>query len=103
MSSTIVHQPRVVWDAARAFVRAAGGPRAAEFAHLVRDLLGPDVQEAFTATRDHLAAESARTGGDRGAFDLEAGKWRIRLDELLRARPELTEPVRELTGRGFES
>lgn len=101
--STVIHQPRVVWDGARAFVRAAFAPSFPEFAGQVHHLLGPEIYTALLDTRDRLYAESARTGGDRGVFDLEAGRWRVRLEELLRARPELSEAVRDLTARGFES
>ncbi len=69
-----VHQPRVAWDGARAFVQAAGSPHSEQFA--------------------------AR--GDRYAADVESGKWRVRLEDLLRRKPELTEAVLELTGEAFE-
>jgi hypothetical protein len=100
--STVIHQPRVVWDGARAFVHAAFQPSFPPFAALVRDRLGPEIYTALVDTRDRLFAESARTGGDRGVFDLEAGRWRVRLEELLHARPDLSGTLRELTARGFE-
>lgn len=101
--STVIHQPRVVWDGARALVHAAYAPDFIHFAGQVHDLLGPEIHAALIDTRERLLAESARTGGDRGVFDLEAGRWRVRLEELLRARPELSDALRELTARGFES
>ncbi|MBG0565715.1 hypothetical protein [Actinoplanes aureus] len=100
--STVIHQPRVVWDGARALVRAAYAPAFVEFAGQVHDLLGPEIHAALLDTRHRLLTESARTGGDRGVFDLEAGRWRVRLEELLHARPELSGAVQELTGRGLE-
>ncbi|MBB2941874.1 hypothetical protein FB565_001578 [Actinoplanes lutulentus] len=103
MSTHVIHQPRVIWDAARAFVQAASGPSHHEFASAAYHRLGPEIFEALLATHDYLVAEAARTGGDRSATDLEAGKWRIRLEELLRAQPELTDQVRDLTSKGFES
>ncbi|MEU4560794.1 hypothetical protein AB0F72_20645 [Actinoplanes sp. NPDC023936] len=102
MSTTVIHQPRVIWDAARAFVRAAGAPGYHEFASEAHHRLGPEIYEALMDTHEYLVTEAARTGGDRTATDLEAGKWRVRLEELLHARPELTDPVRELTRRGLE-
>jgi hypothetical protein len=42
------------------------------------------------------------TGGDRHAADVEAGKWRVRLEDLLRNRPDLVPAVIELTTEGFE-
>ncbi|WP_433828987.1 hypothetical protein ACQP2E_06715 [Actinoplanes sp. CA-015351] len=103
MSTHVTHQPRVIWDAARAFVRAASQPSHHEFASAAYHLLGPEIFEALLATHEYLVAEAARTGGDRSATDLEAGKWRIRLEELLRAHPELTDQVHELTITGRES
>ncbi|MEU8241391.1 hypothetical protein AB0C07_24350 [Actinoplanes missouriensis] len=102
MSTTVIHQPRVIWDAARAFVRAAWGPGYHAFASEAHHLLGPEIYEALMDTHEYLVTEAARTGGDRGATDLEAGKWRVRLEELLHSRPELIEPVRALTRRGLE-
>ncbi|WP_229072274.1 hypothetical protein [Actinoplanes sp. DH11] len=100
--SAVVHQPRVVWDAARSFVGAAAGPHHREFAAEVLHRLGPELYEALLATHEYLVAEGIRTGGDRTATDLEAGKWRVRLDEFLRSRPDSTQDVRDLTSRGFE-
>jgi hypothetical protein len=97
MSSTVIHQPRVVWDAARAFVRAAAAPRHHEFASEVHHLLGPELYDPLLQTHDALAGQL-----DRTPFDLEAGKWRVRLEEFLRAHPDRTDQVRQLTAWGQE-
>jgi hypothetical protein len=103
MTPSVQHQPRVVWDGARAFVRAALSPGFLDFSWRVRDLLGQEIHAELAASHDRLVAADIRTGGDRSAGDLEAARWRVRLEGLLRERPELTHAVVELTARGFES
>ena len=97
MTATVIHQPRVAWDGACAFVRVAadaGLPglrrlRAASgSARGLRDL---------EDTRERVLANLVWTGGDRYCTDVEAGKWRVRLEDLLRPRPDLTGAVIELT------
>lgn len=97
MTSSVQHRPRVIWESARAFVRAARGPDFLDFGWRVRDRLGPEIYNELAATRDRLLAADLRTGGDRSASDLEAGRWRVRLEELLQAHPELTGALVELT------
>lgn len=93
----VTHQPRVVWDAARAFVIMAETPYYGDFADQVYRRLGPQIHEALANTHDRLLENQVRTGGDRSAGDLERGAWRVRMEELLRARPDLTDVVVELT------
>ncbi len=100
--TTVIHQPRVAWDAARAFVRAAGSAHSEAFAARVLSRLGSEMYGHFADTRQRLLTALVETGGDRFASDLEAGKWRIRMEEMLRTKPELTGAVIELTGEGFE-
>lgn len=97
MPQLIIHQPRVAWDGARAFVRAAGGPDYDTFAGRVASRLGTEFYGELTNTRQRLLAGQLATGGDRFVSDVEAGKWRVRFEDLLRARPDLTTTVRELT------
>ena len=92
-----VHQPRVAWDGARAFVQAAGSPHSEQFAARVLSRLGSEVYGQFADTRQRLLTALVETGGDRNASDVEAGKWRVRLEDLLAAHPELTGAVNELT------
>lgn len=98
----VQHQPRVAWDGARAFVRAATRHNFAEFSRRVRDRLGPDVQEQLIATRDYLIASGIWDDGDRYPMDVEAGKWRWRLQDLLQARPDLAGAIVDLTAESFE-
>ena len=108
----VTHQPRVAWDAARAFVIMAETPYTAmpypvmphavmlhyvDFADQVYRRLGPAVYEALEKTRGRLLENLERTGGDRTAADIERGAWRVRMEELLRSRPDLTDVVLELT------
>ena len=94
---TVIHQPRVAWDGARAFVRAAASPHAGAFADRLLDQLGGEAHIQFSDTRERLRTAFLATGGDRHAADLESGKWRVRLEELLRTRPDLADEVRDLT------
>jgi hypothetical protein len=102
MTQTVIHQPRVAWDGARAFVRAAGSPHSEQFAARVLSRLGSEVYGQFADTRQRLLTALVETGGDRYASDVEAGKWRVRLDDFLRQHPELTDAVRELTSEAME-
>ena len=97
MPPTVIHQPRVAWDGACAFVRAAGSPSYPIFVDYVRQWLGPKLADDLADTRDRLFENLFRTGGDRYVADVEAGKWRARLEELLRSHPETMDTVRELT------
>ena len=97
MGTPITHQPRVAWDGARAFVRIVQHPYYAEFADQVRHRIGPDHHMLLEDTRARILDNLDRTGGDRYVVDVEAGKWRVRLEDLLRTRPELLGAVVELT------
>ena len=98
----VIHQPRVAWDGARAFVMAATSPRSEIFAAHVLSRLGSDMHDDFADTRRRLLRALVETGGDRYASDVEAGKWRFRLEDLLRSYPQLTDVVRDLTSEAFE-
>jgi hypothetical protein len=99
---TVIHTPSVAWDGARAFVMAAGSHSSELFAARVLDRLGSEMYGHFADTRARLLTALVETGGDRYASDVEAGKWRVRLDELLHARPDLTGAVLDLTDRALE-
>ena len=97
-----VHQPRVAWDGARAFVQAAGSPHSEQFAARVLSRLGSEVYGQFADTRQRLLTALVETGGDRYAADVEAGKWRVRLEDLMRQKPQLIVAVQDLTDEAFE-
>jgi hypothetical protein len=96
MTQSVVHQPRVAWEAARAFVRMAGGPDYEAFSGRVHSRLGAVAYGDLADTRQRLLA-AAVDSSDRSAADVEAGKWRVRLEDLLRNNPALIAPVQELT------
>nr|BFE72628.1 hypothetical protein GCM10020092_059290 [Actinoplanes digitatis] len=50
----VVHQPRVAWDAALAFVRAAAGPNSADFGARLESRLGAELHDQFVVTRQRL-------------------------------------------------
>ena len=99
---SVVHQPRVAWEGARAFVRAAGSHHSEAFAARVLSRLGSEIYGQFADTRQRLLTALVETGGDRHAGDVEAGKWRVRLEDLLQTRPDLTPAVVELTNEALE-
>jgi len=95
--TTVIHLPRVAWDGARAFVRSTQHPYYEAFANHVFERLGPELFVALEQTRDRVLDNLVRTGGDRYVTDVETGKWRVRFEELLRTRPELTGALMDLT------
>jgi hypothetical protein len=92
----VIHQPRVAWDGALAFVRAAASQYYGVYAAMVFDKLGRDVYTAYEDTRERIFAAVVRDPLDRTVLDVEAGKWRVRLEDLLRADPELAGTVQQL-------
>ncbi|SCG68678.1 hypothetical protein [Micromonospora coxensis] len=88
----VVHHPRLAWDTARLFVAAADDAELfAWLAHQVGEILGPAHEQELRDT----GARVSYPAEDRSP--VEAGIWRVRLEDLLRARPEVVEPLRSLT------
>jgi hypothetical protein len=98
MTQMVVHQPRVAWDGARAFIRAAASDYYAPYSDHVFAKLGKDVADDYEHTRERIVAELTRAPDDRSVLDVEAGKWRVKLEDLLRFHPELVHEVQTLTG-----
>lgn len=97
MTQSVIHQPRVAWEAARAFVRMAGGPGYDTYAGRVLARLGTEVYGELAQTRRRLLEASVESSdGDRFTADVEAGRWRVRLEDLLRNDPSLVTPLQEL-------
>ncbi|WKU04418.1 hypothetical protein [Micromonospora sp. HUAS LYJ1] len=91
----VLHHPRVAWDMARLIVAAVPDERLFDWLCTeVGALLGPEHAGALRDTRWRLQPW-ARTTPDAAA--VEAGRWRVRLEDLLRTRPETAEPLRSLT------
>ena len=98
MTRTVIHQPRVAWEAARAFVQMAGGPGYDAYAGRVLHRLGPEVYGELANTRQRLLEASVESSdADRFTVDVEASRWRVRIEDLLRTDPALVTPLRELT------
>jgi hypothetical protein len=98
MTHSVIHQPRVAWEAARAFVRMAGSPGYYAYAGRVRSSLGTQMHAELAETRRRLfEAPAESSNSDRFTADVEAGKWRVRIEDLLRTNPSLVTPLQELT------
>lgn len=94
MTATVLHYPRVAWDGALAFVRAPLSLYSYDaFAQRVHDEMGPAVYEELQDTHARVVDNYWRTGGDRYVTDVEAAKWRARLEDLLHTRPDLAKTV----------
>lgn len=91
MTSTTVHQPRVAWDTAMVLTQAAGAesPVASWCRDWVAALLGPVAASTFLATRRRLVDPASAPS----EAHLQAGLWRVRIEDVLRDRPELAVPL----------
>jgi hypothetical protein len=97
MTQSVIHQPRVAWDAARAFVRAAGSRDFDRFASRVYREMGVEIYGQLSDTRHRLIMAEAEMPGDQYMADVEAGKWRVRLQDLMLERPEFIGLLQELS------
>lgn len=82
----------MAWDAARAIVQAAGDKaRAVSLADWLNTHAGPDYGRLV------IESHNRRVAGRGFESDaVEAGVWRVRLDDLLHDRPELVAPLADL-------
>ena len=97
MTQSVVHQPRVAFQAALAFVKMAAGPGYDAAAGRVLTRLGPQVYGDLANTRRRLQEASVESSdNDRFTADVEASQWRVRLEDLLRNDPSLITPLAEL-------
>ena len=92
MTQSIVHPQRVAWDSARVIVRALDTVWCGWLADQLAARLGPGYRQEIIDSRVRLL-----TSNRPDAIDIEAGRWRVRLDEALRQRPEITGAVLDLT------
>ncbi|MEU7961076.1 hypothetical protein [Micromonospora humida] len=91
----VLHHPRVAWDMARLIVASVPDDELFDWLRTeLGALLGPDHAGSLQDTRQRLQPW-ARTTPDAAA--VEAGRWRVRLEDLLRTRPEIAEPLRSLS------
>ena len=87
----MINAERLAWDAARAVVRLLEDDRYEWLSTRIGALLGPERQLALSDSYTRMSW-SARSD----ASMVEAGLWRAQLVDLLHARPELADPVRQL-------
>jgi hypothetical protein len=94
LGTRIYHQPRVAWDFAQTVVAVtvADDDTYDWFSSRVGDLMGASYAGLLLETRTRLAQP-----GRDDARQVEAGLWRVRLEDLLRTRNELTEDLYILT------
>jgi hypothetical protein len=97
MTQTVIHQPRVAWDAALAFVHAAGGLDYDRFAGRVHQQLGIEIYGELSDTRRRLILAEAELPGDQYPVDVELGLWRVRLQDLMHVRPDLIGTIQDLS------
>jgi hypothetical protein len=93
MSTSFVHKPRVAWDLARATLAMAG---AADehfrwFGHEVERRLGWDMASELHKTRERLVRNERLD-----VHEVELGRWRARIEDLLAQNPRMTETLVEL-------
>jgi hypothetical protein len=78
----VINQPRVAWEAARAFVAAVNTDAYWWLSDMVGQYLGVMYQLNLAETRLRLQLEDASFA--------ETAVWRARLEELLHHHPDLT-------------
>ncbi|MFF3444387.1 hypothetical protein [Streptosporangium sp. NPDC002721] len=85
---TVVHHPRVAWEGARAFVNAADDNVYWWLSDIVGRSLGATHQTRLSMTRLRLQREDA--------WLAETAAWRVRLEDMLQARPDLAPVLLQL-------
>ena len=92
MTTRIVHQQRLAWDCARAFMAVASCDHDYFWlAGEVRRLLGTDYELALSDARNRLLLDARPE-----TPQIEAGLWRARMEDALRGRPELSPALASL-------
>jgi hypothetical protein len=85
----VIHQERVAWEGARAFVSASGADAYWWLSEMIEQRLG-------AAYRARLAATRTRLQQQEDATLAEIGAWRVFLEDLLHTRPDIQPVVVEL-------
>jgi hypothetical protein len=95
MEASVLHQPRVAFDAARVLVNVSG---AADedlyvwYGDQLAALFGPSYLGKLLATRNML--KRSQRGDIR---NVETGRWRVRLEDMLRTQAGVAESLHHLT------
>jgi hypothetical protein len=94
MQPTVLHLPRVAWDAALALIDAARGGDATFgwCRDRVAVVLGPAAASALEATRRRLADPTAAPN----EAQVQLGLWRVRLDDAQRSNPNVGKDLHDL-------
>ncbi|WP_203906900.1 hypothetical protein [Rhizocola hellebori] len=93
MPANVLHQPRVAFDAARTLVDVcAADDIFAWYGDQLAAVLGPSYQRDLLATRTELT-RSQRVD----IRNIETGKWRVKLEDVLRTRADIAERLHHLT------
>lgn len=94
MTVTVMHQPRIAWDASRTLVDVACSDveTFAWYRDRISDLLGAACRRDLLATRARLENPLRDD-----AVCVEAGLWRVRFEDELRVHADLTEGLHLLT------
>ncbi|WP_155368395.1 hypothetical protein [Catellatospora vulcania] len=94
MNGSVRHQPRVAFGAATVLADVSAGDAAlfAWYGDQLTVLLGPSYRrDLFTRRKELVSAPRDITR------DVEAGRWRVRFEDVLRTRPEVVESLHRLT------
>jgi hypothetical protein len=92
MAQPVLHQPRLAWDGARVFVRVLGSEHLYTwFSERFGLIAGPAGQQALLESCNRLWFPERLD-----APQAEAGMWRVRLEDLLQAHPDLGAPLQDL-------
>ena len=94
MAGRTLHQPRVAWDAARVLVSVASASDELFrwFSNRIGELLGEPYRQTLFETRSRLGPLPSFDG-----WSVQAGLWRVRLEDVLRSEPMLAEDLRILS------
>lgn len=94
METNVLHQPRVAFDTARILVDISGADDDlfAWYGDQLAVVLGSSFLRDLAATRDQLM--SSQRDDIRS---VETGRWRVRLEDELRTRPDVAPSLHELT------
>jgi hypothetical protein len=94
MQPTVLHQPRVAWDAALALIDAAraGDATFAWCRDRVAAILGPDAASVLEATRRRLIDPAATPN----EAQVQMGLWRVRLDDAQHRNPSAGKELHDL-------
>jgi hypothetical protein len=91
MSVTVIHQPRVAWDAARMMISSCMTGHFGWMCDHIGDLFGSEFANALWQTLMHLQ-HSERDN----IRQIELGLWRVRFEDAMLRMPALAAPLQAL-------